>query len=276
MENQIVSDEQMCRNIEKSHRRGKVAGGLLVIAAGSLFLAKELGADIPVWMFTWKMLLIAIGVVLAIKHKFMHPGWIVLVAIGGTFLLTDLYPDMQIRPYLWPVLLILLGLFMVFKPRRRFNPKAEYWKKWHHHRHHQMHHGMHGYTKHHRHDWTGAATDETPDGDYLNSVSFMAGVKKNILSKKFRGGDVVNIFCGAQIDLTQADFEGTATLEVTQIFGGTRLLVPANWEVKSETVTFCGGIEDKRPLPQVGTADTKKVLMLVGTTVFGGIEIKSY
>ena len=36
--------EEMCKQTEQSQRRGKVVGGILVVAAGSLFLAKELGA----------------------------------------------------------------------------------------------------------------------------------------------------------------------------------------------------------------------------------------
>lgn len=272
MENENMPQDQMWKNIEKSHRRGKVMGGLLIIAAGSLFLARELGAQIPQWVFTWKMLLIAIGIVLAIKHKFMHPGWIILVAIGGLFLVNDFYPDTHIRPFFWPVVLIIVGLIILFKPKRRHNHRAYYMKhcKEHH------HHGR-SFDRFHNKDWHEMKSEEQQvDEDSLDATSFMAGIKKNIISKKFKGGTVVNIFGGAHLDLTQADFEGTATLEITQIFGGTKLLVPANWEIKSpETVTICGGIEDKRPLPAMGE-ENKKVLLLIGTTVFGGIEIKSY
>jgi hypothetical protein len=40
-------------NMEKSHRRGKIVGGIFIIIIGSLFLARELGVDLPQYLFTW-------------------------------------------------------------------------------------------------------------------------------------------------------------------------------------------------------------------------------
>ena len=87
---------------------------------------------------------------------------------------------------------------------------------------------------------------------------------------------MVIVFGGADIDLSQADFENTITLEITQVFGGTKLIVPANWEIKSETVTILGSIEDKRNVQPKLNDEAPKVLVIIGTTVFGGIEIKSF
>lgn len=277
-ENKEISQEDMWRKIEKSQRRGKIMGGLLIISIGSLFLARELGAQIPAWLFSWKMLLIGLGIVAAIKHKFMNPAWIVLVGVGGAFLLTDIYPDLHIGPFIWPVLIILLGIAILFKPRRKEMHYAKhYWKSWH-----QAHHKRWNKDHHPEHRWNAynecGRTEAIPtDEDYIDSTNILGGVKKNILSKKFKGGEVVNVFGGAHINLTQADFEGTATLNVTQVFGGSKLIIPANWEIRqSETVTVCGGIEDKRPVQPNHTGESQKVLILVGTTVFGGIEINSF
>ncbi|MBM3416907.1 MAG: hypothetical protein FJY20_10820 [Bacteroidetes bacterium] len=52
-----------------------------------------------------------------------------------------------------------------------------------------------------------------------------------MLSKDFKGGDIVNIFGGTEFNLSQADIKGRVTLEVTTIFGGTKLIVPSHWEV---------------------------------------------
>lgn len=51
---------------------------------------------------------------------------------------------------------------------------------------------------------------------------------------------------GTEIDMTQADINGRVVLDVTQILGGTKLIIPAHWELKSELVSVFGGIEDKR------------------------------
>jgi predicted membrane protein len=80
---------------------------------------------------------------------------------------------------------------------------------------------------------------------------------------------------GSEIDLTQADFTGTITIDVTAVFGGTKLLVPPTWDVQNDISAVFGGVDDKRQLAGV-PLDRTKVLVLEGSVVFGGIEIKSY
>jgi hypothetical protein len=72
----------------------------------------------------------------------------------------------------------------------------------------------------------------------------------------------------------QADFTGPIHIEVVQVFGGAKLIVPPHWQIHSEMAAVFGGIEDKRT-PQVNY-DADKVVILHGTTFFGGIEIISY
>jgi hypothetical protein len=272
MENKDVQteNEQMCKKLEAEHRRGKIFGGFLIVVAGSLFLAKELGAEIPQWIFTWKMLLIAIGLIIGVKHKFLHPGWLVLVLVGGAFLLSDLYPAIALKPILWPVLVIIFGLFIIFKPRRK--KREHYWKKW------QKHH-----ERHHRHrnrfndDTCGMNVEATNSSEeVLDYTTFMGGIKKNILTKNFKGGDVTAVFGGTELNLLQADFEDTATLELTCVFAGVKLIIPANWEVNSALVSAFGSVEDKRPVQAKTEGTVVKTLVLKGTVFFGGIDIKSY
>lgn len=257
--------EEMWQQFEESHKRGKVIGGLLVVVAGSLFLAKELGVGIPHWVFTWKMFLIALGLFVAIKHSFRGFAWLVLMLVGGAFLLGDIMPTLAIKPLIWPVVIILFGLFLMFKPRRH-----KHWHKW---------HRMHGDKAYHYKSFSCVREGESIHEDTIDSTSIIGGVKKNILSKNFKGGEVTNIFGGAEINLSQADFEGTVTLEITNIFGGTRLIVPSNWEISSssDSTSVLGSIEDKRTIrPSATGSSPKKILILKGTTIFGGIEIKSY
>jgi hypothetical protein len=80
---------------------------------------------------------------------------------------------------------------------------------------------------------------------------------------------------GSEIDLTQADFQGRIKIDTTNIFGGTKLIVPPTWDVQSDMVAIFGGVDDKRQISGV-KLDPNKVLILDGTCMFGGIEIKSY
>jgi len=181
---------------------------------------------------------------------------------------------------------IMLGLFILFKPSRKWGKKhrmRRYWENWHHYHHHQHGHaGHHGPHFHHHNyqqyqkDYCEPVKEEPTSDDYIDSIACFAGVKKNILSKKFKGGEITNILGGTELNLMQADLDEKCRLEITQVMGGTKLIVPAHWEIKSEVVTFLGSVEDKRPVNPAMAGEPGKVLILVGTTVMGGIEIRTY
>jgi hypothetical protein len=109
----------------------------------------------------------------------------------------------------------------------------------------------------------------------VKSTCIFSGAKKVILSKHFKGGELVNIFGGCEIDLTQADMTSPAVVDVTAIFGGATLVVPSNWAIRSEAVTIFGGIGDKRKI-MPSNESPARTLVIRGTMVFGGMEIKSY
>jgi predicted membrane protein len=259
------NDDIFC-NYEKEHRRGKVIGGILIVLAGSLYMAKELGVVLPHWIFSWGTGLLALGLIVGVKHNFKNFGWVVLMTIGGILLATDFYPELALRHLLWPLLVIMFGLMMIFRPKRRFRNRYKHgdWKKW------QEEHYSRG------RDCSNYGTENSTD-DTIESVTFMGGVKKKITTKNFKSGEIVVIFGGAEIDFSQADINDQATLEIVQVFGGTKLIVPANWEIKSELVSIFGSTEDKRTMqPPTLSNDPKKVLILRGTTIFGGTDIKSF
>lgn len=263
MEDQNLSKEQQERwdMWERGHKRGKVVTGVLVVAFGALYLAKELGAVFPSWLLSWKMAFIALGIAIAIKSNFKNWGWILFIGMGTLFLLSDVYPDWNLKHIVFPVVIIMMGMIIIFKPRRKWDPKR--WSKWHHHRH-----------GNNWQEW--CDTDAVESGeDHIQSVSVFGSVKKNIISKKFKGGEIVNVFGGSEYNLSQVDLDGNASLEIVQFFGGTKLIIPSHWEIKSELTAVMGGIEDKRPIQTNVTNTDNKLLILRGTTIFGGIEIRS-
>jgi predicted membrane protein len=226
------------------NRSGRVMGGVVLVVIGLLFLGHQAGLDIPYWIFSWEMLVIAIGLYVGARHSFRPGGWMIAILIGGIFLADDMLYDLDLRHYIWPSVIILIGLFMIFRPRRA---RGRFWEE--------------------------APADSNENA--IDSVSIFGGTKKNIISKEFKGGYVTNIFGGTDINFMQADIQGNAMIDVTQVFGGIKLIVPAHWNIKSEIVCVFGGIDDKRPLTK-DASDATKVLTLKGTCVFGGIDIKSY
>lgn len=249
--------EEMMKEWESANRRGRLFGGLFIVAIGGLFLLRELGIWLPEWLFTWQMLLIAIGVFIGLKHSFRNFGWIIMILIGSAFMLKEYYPNFQFSNLIWPVVIILAGIFIIFKPRRR---ECRGRMEWHHDR--------------YKREWstTGGESRE----DFLDFNAVFGGIKKNVITKTFRGGEINAVFGGAEVNLMQADFTGTIELEINSVFGGTRLIIPSNWTVKSEVAAVMGSVEDKRMIMKDVHADPNKILILRGNAVFGGIDIQSY
>jgi hypothetical protein len=122
-----------------------------------------------------------------------------------------------------------------------------------------------------------ANTGEGEDS-YLDSTVAFRSVRENIVSKNFRGGEVVTIFGGTEIDLTHADINGIVVIDLTQIFAGTKLIVPSHWKVLSRDVTrIFGGVDDRRPvLSSMEGEGSNKTLLLEGVCFFGKIDIRIY
>ena len=243
--------------MEHHDGKGHIWTGMFLLAIGGLALARSMGAPIPNWLFSWQMLLITIGLFIGFKKGFRDGGWFVPIIIGGFFLVNEFVLQGELRRHIWPMILIILGAFFIFRPRRGcFNPRKN--KE-----------GIQSETI------TPLSEQSYTQDDIIDSTNIFSGSKKVILSKNFKGGDIVNIFGGSEIDLTQADITTPAVLDVTAIFGGATLIVPSNWAIKSEAVTIFGGIGDKRKIVP-STESPTKTLVLKGTMIFGGMEIKSY
>jgi predicted membrane protein len=250
-------DERM-KEYQTRHRNGKIFGGIILFIVGAAYLAKEMGVFFPEWLFTWQMFLIVLGLFVGVKNSFRNFGWIVLVGIGAAFMIEDFIPDMHVKVYLWPILIMALGLKMIFRPHRRFNNR---WEK-------------HMYK--HRGRFSAFGNEKSSSSeDTINIDLVFSGFRKNIISKDFKGGRISCVFGGGELNLSQADINGVAVLKVEQVFGGVKIIVPANWEVKTdETSAVCGDVSDKRA-NQTET-NPNKILVVKGSVVFGGIDIRNY
>jgi predicted membrane protein len=243
--------------MERNDGKGHIWTGIFLLAIGGLALARSIGVPVPAWLFSWQMLLIAIGLFIGFKKGFRDGGWFVPIIIGGFFMVNEFVLQGELRRHIWPMILIIVGAFFIFRPRK--SCYSAFKKKG----------GLQA------ENITPLSEASYTQDDIIDNVNIFSGSKKMILSKNFKGGEIVNIFGGSEIDLTQADITTPAILEVTAIFGGATLIIPSNWAIKSEAVTIFGGIDDKRKVFSSTEAPTK-TLVLKGTIIFGGMEIKSY
>jgi predicted membrane protein len=255
-ENQAT--EQQAYNPNPQGRLGRVLGGVVLVAAGVILLLRKTGVEFPYWVFSGHMFIAVVGLYLWARHAFRRPAGLIVMGIGILLLLGDIIPDLSIGKFIWPLMIIIGGLWMMLSP---------------------------GYSK--RYKFSQARWNQKKNGnykgveflneeDFLNSTSIFAGVKKRFFTKDFKGGKVVCIMGGTDIDLGNAEIQGPVTIEISQIFGGTKLILPPHWEVRSEIVAIAGGLEDKRHQAVGNIEDENKVLILRGTVIFGGIDIKSY
>ena len=231
--------------VRRGLQRKSLVIGLLVLALGATWLMRNFNIISEItwdYIFSWQMLLIAIGMVNVAGEGHKGFGWI-LIAVGGFFLFSDMFNwPVSFRNVFWPALLIVIGLFLIFGSHNKFRRRLNY---------------------------------KRSDGDDdIEDVSVFGGGDRTINSDNFKGGEVIAIFGGSKIDLSHAVIspEG-AEIEIVAIFGGTTLLVPADWNVKLEVFNIFGGFSDKRMKAPV---DTGKVLTVKGMAIFGGGELKSF
>ena len=272
-EQQIKTDDQSeyrGGDRRRSRGMGRLGAGLFLLLIGGVLLLDQMGFPFPDWLFRWYVLMIAAGLFIGLRHNFRGSTWLTFIIIGGFFFIQENYPTIPFHRYIWPVVLIFIGMLIIISPRswrsnwrnnRDWRCHRERWDKW---------------DKWDKKNTQGFATmkEGYSSEDFIEAIAIFGGVHKKIVSKNFKGGDVTSIMGGTELDLTQADFTGVARLEVTQVMGATKIIVPPHWEVRSEVNALFAGYEDKRQQPAITNPD--KLLILHGTSVFGGIELKNY
>jgi len=230
---------------------GKAAAlGVFVIAAGLLLLARNTGFLDPAVsriIFSWEMLLIAIGVINIFWRQSFWSG-VILIGIGGFFLLVNFYhmPFSTWQIFL-PALIILIGLQMIFGVshlQKRFHKRPIF-------------------------------NQSVGSEDFFEDIAIFGGGERKIVTPNFKGGRMVAMFGGSKVDLTHSNIApgDHPVIEVVHIFGGSGLLVPSDWNVKVEVFNIFGGYVDKRISSQV---DFNKTIIIKGVTIFGGGEVKSF
>jgi len=258
-------------NTERQHLRGRVVAGLLIIVFGTGWLLQNMDIPVPAWLWSWPMILIVVGLFIGVKSGFNDLAWIIIIAIGAFFLTDKIVPfSYEWKKFFWPIAIIGWGLLVIFGAKLRSRKI-------------RSNHPTQETDQNISNNYQGpmninvgsSTSIKSGPEDFLDSVSIFGGCKKIIISKNFQGADIVNIFGGSELNLSQADFKTAPVMDITQMFGGTKLIVPADWEVKSEMTSIFGGIDDKRQ-PRVSSEPPEKVVILRGTSIFGGIEIKNF
>ena len=106
-------------------------------------------------------------------------------------------------------------------------------------------------------------------GDRLNEVVLFGPFNRVVSSHAFRGGKVVLIFAGGELDLSEAKaVTPDVALELVVIFGSARVVVPDDWIVRTRGTAVIGGYDNKAQ--GSGTAAT---FTLTGIVICGGVGV---
>jgi predicted membrane protein len=244
-------NERLQRKLERMHRPGfsRMALGILLLGFGALILVRSLGIMTPQMeniIFSWQMFLIALGILFISKSENRISGT-VLILVGGFFMLNE-FADLPFnaKQLFWASLFILVGIMILFRGT------------WH-----PFHVG-------------GPLTPGDDSLDYVDELNVFGGSEKRIITKNFKGGKITNIFGGSTLDFSEASLaEGKNVLDVVSIFGGFKLIIPHDWTIKLEVTSILGGIADKRTHVNE-SPNPDKMLIIRGSAIFGGGEIKNY
>ena len=232
---------------QETNKRIVLAGFLIVI--GFFWIFKNFGLIpdfIPHYLYSWEIVFVFIGLFILLTKRAIVPG---LIFIGvGLFLILPDIPQLHFVQIwmLWPILLIAIGMSLLLQSRAQ------------------------------REEGRPRSSDESRD-DYVDEISIFSGGEKIITSKKFKGGRITSIFGGSEINLLNAELvKGPAYIDVTAIFGGSTLIVPEDWNVKTDLITIFGGFSDKRTVISETKEGDESILYIKGFVMFGGGELKSY
>jgi len=240
-------DRKLRRRMRDRNSYGGMIPGTIILAVGIIFLLDSLGyVRARSFLQFWPAILILIGAAKIARNDARI--WGVLLLLFGIFLqLNELGIGHFTWGQFWPLLLIAAGAMAIWGAI-------------------QARHAME------------KMPDENSDPrTTLNENALFGGIEKRLNGKEFRGGQLQAMFGGIEVDLRDADLaEDEAVIYANALFGGIELRVPETWFVAARGQGIFGGFSDStRYSPPTDPDKPKKTLIVLGTALFGGVEIRN-
>ena len=218
---------------------GPFLPGLVLVAVGLVFLLDNLDL-VESWSILrfWPVILLVAGLknLIDARDRSSAAGGTLLAAVGALLLLNTLnLIDVDLWDF-WPVILVAIGIRVLMNAMS---------------------------------DSVGASEDSDSEE---SAAAFLGSVERRNRSADFRGGSASAFMGGVNFDLREADIAGErAVIHVFAMMGGLVIRVPEHWTVEIGVMSVMAGVEDNTR----GSAVTTKRLVLKGTVIMGGIEIRN-
>lgn len=225
--------------------QGQLFIGLFVLILGVLALINNLNFfNMREVIHFWPTIFIVFGL---LKMSQASTGkqrlWALLFVALGSLMTLDNMGVITFRLHdWWPVILIVVGIKMLMSDKQKS----------------RLLHSELG-------------SNNAVADSHLDFTAMLGASQGTVTSVDFRSGDITTIMGGVELDLRQANIVDKAILDITCVMGGVVLKVPREWIIVNQITPFMGGVEDKS-MPLV---DANKQLIVMGSAVMGGIEIKN-
>lgn len=229
------------------HRRAGVAFGSIVLVVGVILLLDRQGIvdAAQVFPFFWPVALLA-GGLLTLTRSTASGGrvWGGILTAAGILLFLDRLGYARFSFHaLWPLVLIGVGLTLVWRTLEG-SP--------------------------------GESSGPIPDANLINQFAAFGGGELKSDAQDFRGGEVLTIMGGYQVDLRKAAIvRSPAVLHANAMFGGIEIRVPRSWRVLLDGLPLLGGYTDETEHPEATSGTQVPELIVKGFASFGGVVVKN-
>jgi len=234
--------------------------GMILVGVGVLFLLGNLHiVHAAEWIAYWPVIPIALGLVQLVDSDTTVRRIVggVMMAVFGLILADNLgYISFRVED-LWPLILIGIGGMMLWT--RLTGQPVPGWNR-----------------RFQVRNWAADRfrTSTSFSGNVVHEYAVFGGTRRVVTDPDFQGGRVACVFGGLTLDLTGAGMVGnTAVLDISTVYGGATVLIPANWNLEVRAAGIFGGMVDRTVHPP-NTPDMKH-LIIRGAAVFGGVTFKN-
>lgn len=231
------NDPVRSRRARRSRRGGGVVFGLVLLAAGTLFLLDNIGVlDARQYYQWWPLALIVIGISELTRGSRL--GAAIWMAFGGWFLLHN-FDFLGVNPFqiFWPVLWIIVGSILVWQ----------------------------------------ALTQTVSGGrgggsNRMSAFALMAGNVQRSSAGPVDSVQATAIMGGCEIDLRKMTRgESPTVVDLFAMWGGIEITIPEGWALEQRATPILAGVEDRTAPAAPGAPK----VILRGTVVMGGVEVRN-
>jgi predicted membrane protein len=218
---------------------GRIIIGVYIVLLGVGWLLDglkilNLGEILGIWWPTYIFILWGILSLFTAGRSFLWSAILILGGLALQFWKLEIF-SLNFVYIFWPIILIVIGLTLILKKSS---------KKW--------------------------VKSKESSEDEIDYFTMFGGIEKRINSRNFKGGNITVLFGGAEVDLSNAQFDAGAKIEIFNAFGGTSIIVPDGSQVIVSGAPIFGAWENKVDKNEEG--DCGKI-EIKGMCLFGGVEV---